>query len=269
MVLRKILSANKSYNSTLRYVFSAGEMLYGSDVDHFYNSHYKNAKLINLYGPTETTLAKFYYEVKINDSKKLRIPVGRPLDNSTFFKIKDQETGDFIDQELRDGEVVIITKYASAGYLNVGDETFIKLSNNNDAYLTGDRGELDNDGNLIIKGRLNGLIKINGQKVDCDLIAATMKFIPEIQDCCVIDIVLKNKSTILVAVYTKLNSIDMLDPSYLIQNLRQASCNIFPSKFVCLDKLPINRSGKIDKIKVRNIIENKFNDKIIKISTGG
>src|SRR5262249_23452982 len=50
-----------SYFSSLRYVLMAGEPLFPSDVKRWMDVYGERVQLVNLYGPSETTMVKFYY----------------------------------------------------------------------------------------------------------------------------------------------------------------------------------------------------------------
>ena len=63
----------------LRYVVMSGEALLPSDVRRWMEVFGERVQLINLYGTSETTLAKFVHYVTAADAQRRSVPVGKPL----------------------------------------------------------------------------------------------------------------------------------------------------------------------------------------------
>ena len=78
--------------SGLRQVFSSGEALTISHVKKFNNilENYTGAGLTNLYGPTEATVDVSFFDCPKGNGFD-RIPIGRPIDNTKFYIIKDDK----------------------------------------------------------------------------------------------------------------------------------------------------------------------------------
>ena len=70
-LLLKEFEFNSYDLSELKHILLAGEALYGSDVLAF-NRLYPHVELVNLYGPSETTLAKIFNRIKIEDVTNVR-----------------------------------------------------------------------------------------------------------------------------------------------------------------------------------------------------
>ena len=67
----------------LKYVLLAGETVLPADVSNWYALVGKQgARLINLYGPSETTMVKFLYAMGEADQFRRSIPIGRPMDGA-------------------------------------------------------------------------------------------------------------------------------------------------------------------------------------------
>jgi non-ribosomal peptide synthetase component F len=73
----------------------------------------ERTELVNLYGPSETTLAKAFHRVgELPREPGRMIPVGHPLPNTALLILKD---GELCDRgEI--GEVYIKTPFMSLGY---------------------------------------------------------------------------------------------------------------------------------------------------------
>lgn len=74
-------------------------------------------QIVNLYGPTETTLAKLFYRVKPADVNLESIPIGKPIDLCKVIIMDNQmNKSDY-------GEIYIRTQYMSLGYYKQPEET--------------------------------------------------------------------------------------------------------------------------------------------------
>lgn len=100
--------------SDLRCIFSGGEMLHSKVVQAICRQWAFTGQLVNLYGPSETTLAKCFYRCQSGDKVRGSIPVGLPLPNTEVW-IMD---GSRRCAPVEPGEVVIRTPYRALGYVN-------------------------------------------------------------------------------------------------------------------------------------------------------
>ena len=153
----------------LRWVLMAGEPLTDTLVGRWREKMGTAHEILNLYGPTETTLAKCAYRIPANPPAGVQA-IGRPLPNTQALVINkaDQLCG-----IAEAGEIVIRTPFRTLGYLNVAKESASGFAPNpfsNDPrdliYRTGDRGSYGNDGLLHISGRMDDQVKIRGNRVE-------------------------------------------------------------------------------------------------------
>ncbi len=235
---------------TLRRIFFAGEPLRDTLIHQWRKTFPAAGEIINLYGPTETTLAKCYYRLPQNIRAGIQ-PVGRtlPQTQALLFKPDRQVCG--IGET---GEIAIRTPFRTNGYLNgsaANQSQFINNPFRADAqddliYLTGDRGRYLPDGTLEILGRIDRQIKIRGVRIEPGEIAAVLDKHPEIQVTVVIareDIPGDKR---LVA-YCVPKQSKIPTTSQLRQFLKQQLPDyMMPSAFVMLKTLPLTANGKID-----------------------
>ena len=158
-------------NFSLRAVFFAGEKL-SSSIVHAWRGQFKNCEIVNLYGPSETTLAKFFFIVPDNMAAGVQ-PVGKPIPDTDYVVT----VGDFpkrvIVEKGQAGEVCIISQFSSYGYLD-GDAFGYQpnlTDNSAPIYPTGDIGFTDTEGNLNILGRSDDQVKIDGVRIEPSEIA--------------------------------------------------------------------------------------------------
>ncbi|MQA25683.1 MAG: amino acid adenylation domain-containing protein, partial [Micromonosporaceae bacterium] len=169
---------------SVRIVFFAGEPLPASLLRDWQERFPASREQVNLYGPTETTLAKFWHRVRASDLDRDPVPVGRPLPGTSACLLGERDSFDAgtvrrrMATPLADGEIVIVTPHPSRGYLGEGllgegrlgrplanAERFLDLGDGLTAYRTGDLGRWTGDGRLAVVGRTDDEVKINGVRL--------------------------------------------------------------------------------------------------------
>ena len=235
----------------LRHVFFAGEPLTDTLVCQWRKTFPGPAEIINLYGPTETTLAKCFYRVPSNE--KLRVstqPAGYPLPQTQVLIMR---SGSQLCGVGELGEIVIRTPFRSLGYLNAPEEQRARFlpnpwrNNSSDLlYRTGDLGRYHPDGSIEIAGRLDDQIKIRGIRIQPEEITATLSRHPAVQMCFVAAVKSEDGENTLVAYVVSNNSIANIQElrAYLSNKLPGS---MVPAAFVFLQELPLTANGKVDR----------------------
>jgi amino acid adenylation domain-containing protein len=233
----------------LRYVLLAGEALLPSDVGRWREVFGDRVKLINLYGTSETTMAKFIYEVQPGDEKRRSVPVGKPMPGARALIVDEDGS---ICRPGAIGEIYIDTPYRSHGYYKQPEltaEVFIANPFSNDpndiVYRTGDLGRLLDDGNLELLGRKDQQVKIRGVRVELEEINSLVRGFTGVQDVAVIDRKDTSGGHFLCA-YLVGDGQFKLDAlrEYLHERLPGS---MVPSAYVLMERLPRTMSGKIDR----------------------
>lgn len=233
----------------LRYVLLAGEALLPSDVGRWMEVFGDRVKLINLYGTSETTMAKFIYEVQPGDEKRRSIPVGKPMPGARAL---------IVDEDGRAcppgaiGEIYIRTPYRSHGYYKQPEltaEVFIPNPFSNDpsdiVYKTGDLGRMLEDGNIELLGRKDQQVKIRGVRVELEEINSLARGFNGVKDVAVIDRKDTSGGNFLCAYLVGNGDLEV---DALREYLNERLPNpMVPSAFVMMEKLPRTMSGKIDR----------------------
>jgi len=234
----------------LRLIFFAGEALKSTLVQRWCNMFGKACRMVNLYGPTETTLAKCYYEVS-DELQPGILPVGQALPETQALILGANNQLCGIGEP---GEIVIRTPFRSLGYINASEENLRHFrknpfgNNEHDLlYFTGDRGRYSPKGLLEILGRIDDQVKIRGIRIELKEIESILTQHSALRDA----VVVAHKDTY---DYTRLIA-------YIVPD-RQQICEIaqirrflydrlptymVPSAFVLLDTLPVTSNGKIDR----------------------
>ncbi|MCK4259319.1 MAG: amino acid adenylation domain-containing protein [Halanaerobiales bacterium] len=233
----------------LKYILLAGEKLYPSYLEKWYKVFANRIQLVNIYGPTETTLAKFFKLINMSDLDRGMIPVGKPIPGASGIVLnKDMNICD----EMIPGELYIRTPYQSLGYINndeLNAKHFIVNPFTNDKqdiiYKTGDMAQVTTEGTFEILGRVDRQVKIRGQRIELEEIEGYLNSLEYVNECAVVH---KERSTgdnFLCAYYTLCST---SDSKSIKEDLRKIVPEyMVPTYFVKLDKMPLNFNGKIDR----------------------
>nr|QEO74753.1 AMP-dependent synthetase and ligase [uncultured bacterium] len=233
----------------LRYILMAGEPLLPVDVGKWFDLFGDRVQLVNLYGTSETTMAKFAYFVQQSDRDRRLIPVGKPIEGARAL---------LVDSKGRPcapgtvGEIYIRTPYRALGYYNQPDltkEAFIANPFSGDpndiVYKTGDLGRVLKDGNYEFLGRADQQVKIRGVRVELDEIEGLLRGLPEVKDVAVIDKEDEGGTKFLCAYVVAAGQADTgALRGFLAERLPGY---MVPSSIIFMESLPRTITGKIDR----------------------
>lgn len=204
-----------------------------------------NMKIINAYGPTETTICATANVLEENTIKNYRvIPIGKPLSNLNLF---------VLDRTLKPvpiatpGELYITGDNVGKGYLNnkeLTDKSFIKLPDNlstKTAYKTGDLVKWNSDGTISFIGRKDNQVKVNGHRIELGEIESCIYRYPNIDKSVV---TIDNKQKI-IAYFSSEKAINIADLKAFLQ--RKLPAFFIPNFFVQVEKFKLTANGKVDK----------------------
>ncbi|BAZ10885.1 amino acid adenylation domain-containing protein [Calothrix sp. NIES-4071] len=237
--------------NSLKYILMAGESLPVSDVKKWVQIYDTRIKLINLYGATETTMVKFYYEIQKSDINRDFIPIGKPIEGAEAMVL--DEYGNVCSCEVF-GELYINTPYQTLGYYNNPELTkkvFVKnpfSENPNDTiYKTGDLARLLNDGNYQFGGRKDNQVKIRGIRVELEDIENQLRNHDFVESAIVLFREDEPGERRLVAyiVPKQKTALTVSDLRHFIQE--RLPDYMVPSVFVILETFPLTSNGKVDR----------------------
>ncbi|HEY6804831.1 MAG TPA: amino acid adenylation domain-containing protein [Pyrinomonadaceae bacterium] len=240
---------NNRYFESMKCVVMTGEPLYPADVKRWLDVFGDRVRLFNIYGTTETSLSKFVYEIKPEDVERPSIPVGKPIEGSSFMVIDSR--GELCGLGAV-GEIHIQTSFRSHGYYNAPEltrEVFIQNPFSDDpadiVHKTGDYGRLLIGGDLEHLGRRDQQVQIRGVRVELGEIENLLRAHEAVADVAVIDREDADGNKFLVVFVTMANG-GGTEPlrQYLSDKLPPT---MLPSAFIELDQLPRTLNGKIDR----------------------
>ncbi|VVT32020.1 conserved hypothetical protein [Sphingomonas aurantiaca] len=230
----------------LRHLLFGGEMLWGADVERARATLGGAVTLRNLYGPSETTLAKCCYRIDGPVAPARAIPVGAPLPGTQVLIVKD----DRLAAPGAIGELYIAPPFAPLGYLGDAQKTaehFITRAEWGDRvfYRTGDLGRSLANGAIEVCGRLDGQVKVNGVRIELGEIEQAAMASDEVDAAVAIAHKREDGELSLACYYTLTRP---LDPAALRARLAlELPAPVMPHFLIPLDALPLGVNGKVDR----------------------
>ncbi|MFG3104234.1 AMP-binding protein [Streptomyces sp. NPDC048182] len=213
----------------LRAVLLAGEPLHAADVAWWRGSFGDRAALVNLYGPSETTMTKFFRRTTADDAHARPVPVGRPLPGVSFRVLGAGGIG----------EIEIETPFPLPGYL--GDEPG-GFDADGRRFRTGDLGRVRADGELEVLGRRDGLVKVNGARVELGEVEGALRLHEDVRDV-VAAAVEHEEGTVLAAYHVG----DAAEADLRAHARRLLTPAAVPTVFVPMAEIPRTLNGKADR----------------------
>jgi amino acid adenylation domain-containing protein len=208
-------------------------------------------RLLNVYGPTETTTLASWYLVNTGHEGASSIPIGRPIAHAELF---------VLDGDLRlvpdgaVGELCIGGSGLALGYLNRLELTAEKFVPNPFTaepgarlYRTGDLARRLPDGNIEFLGRIDCQVKLRGFRIEPGEIENTLTHHPNVRQATVLvrDDFSGDKRLVAYVVCREAAVATAAElRGYLKTKLPEY---MIPSAFVSLDKFPLTPNGKIDR----------------------
>lgn len=207
-----------------------------------------NARIYNMYGPTETTIWSTMTELTDCDV----ITIGKPIANTQIYIIDENNV---IQPVNKEGELCIAGDGVTRGYLNNPDLTQTKFvpvpyGKAGNMYKTGDLAKWLPDGNLAFLGRTDQQVKIRGHRIEIPEIESLLLEYKGIKEAAVIvseqtqtEEMRKYLCAYIVADAEEINILDLRD--YLARELPDY---MIPASFVQLHQnLPLTPNSKLDR----------------------
>ncbi|MDQ0793019.1 non-ribosomal peptide synthetase [Streptomyces sp. B1I3] len=207
------------------------------------------ATIYNGYGCTENSSISALYPLTSADEVDGPgvVPIGRPLPTVTM---------DVFGPEMRPcgtdevGELCVSGTGVAQGYTGRPELTAEKFTRAPDGgllYHTGDLARRTADGDIVLVGRSDSMVKIRGFRVETSAVTLAMRSLDGIRDAAVKAFEDDTREKRLVAFYTTGDGTPA-EPSDLVRRLSgQLPSYMIPSSFCHLEKMPTNVNGKIDR----------------------
>lgn len=215
-----------------------------------------NARIQNVYGPTEVTIfcTTFDWRPSLSQSEVRNgiVPIGRPMRGVKVEVLSDNGTA---CESGQNGELCLAGNQVMSGYWNNATKTqeaFVRLGADDLAYKTGDICFWNEGGNLIYCGRKDAQVKIDGHRVELGEVEHYAR-----------QFVGTSKAAVVVAVdKTGRNFLELfvgvagIDLTELRRHLATKLPDYMqPGEITVLDDLPTNLSGKIDRVALASLVK--------------
>ncbi len=205
--------------------------------------HGKPQRLVNGYGPTETTTFAVCHTIE--KVAGATVPIGRPIANTRVFILDRamQPVPQCVAGELFIGGPGVALGYHGAPELTA--ERFLPTEFGR-LYRTGDLARWLADGTIEYLGRLDAQVKIRGFRIEPGEIESALQSHPGVRQAVVIARTESGRAQALIA-YVVPQPDARAEDSALREFLSQRlPAYMVPSAFVQMDSLPLTPNGKLD-----------------------
>ena len=214
-------------------------------------AHGRPQRLINGYGPTESTTFATCYEVDAVPPGAVTVPIGRPISNTQVYVLDQRRQ--LVPTGVA-GELFIAGDGLARGYLNdaaLTADRFVPHPFSSEPgarlYRTGDRVRQRADGVIEYLGRLDHQLKVRGFRVEPGEIEAVLRGYDGVRDVLVM---LRedrpgDRRLVVYVVTSDGGPIRGLELRRALQE--RLPDYMVPSAVVCLPALPLNANGKVDR----------------------
>ena len=244
-------SENLSLPASVRVMVIGGERALPERVATWFRHSGSRARLINSYGPSETTVAATAADLNSAHGLRKFVPIGRPMANMWAY-VLDQH-GQPAPVEVP-GELHIAGECLARGYLNQPELTrdrFVTdpFSTTPTArmYKTGDVVRWNGDGQIEFIGRTDHQVKIRGFRVEPGEIEKVLRDHSALSD---VVVVVRERAAhdLQLVAYVVPKSESTVEATELRHYLRQYLPEyMVPAEIVTLESIPLTSGGKVDR----------------------
>lgn len=233
----------------------------------FLERKYGKGKFLNGYGQTECSpLISLVYP---NSPKKKQMStVGLPMDGIEL-AFMDPETKKLLPRG-QEGEILVKGYVVFNGYYKLEDK--YQPFDKNGYLHTGDLGYLDEDGYLVLSGRLKDIIVRKGENISPKEIEEVLTRFPEFGKVRVLGFPSIDEGEYIIAcVELKKKPPHFVEEKYFNEMHKILPAVKIPSHIIYMKKFPLTANGKLDEIKLKEICMTKLalflNEELLAIKT--
>ncbi|MCX4388057.1 amino acid adenylation domain-containing protein [Micromonospora peucetia] len=206
-------------------------------------------ELYNLYGPTETVAATWHH---IPRGGPRVVPIGRAIPGREVLLLDDADT------EADEGEMVVLSRYVTPGYLGSGRDhpAFRPVAGRGPGpwYRTGDLGRRRPDGLLEFRGRRDQQVKIQGHRIELAEIEAVLGAHPSVAECAVLAVPTDDGIVTSLVAYVVSHEDDPPQKQWRAHVRQRFGDVLLPLRFRIVPyALPRTATGKVDGRRLRGV----------------
>ncbi|KAF0866418.1 L-proline--[L-prolyl-carrier protein] ligase [Pseudomonas sp. LD120] len=227
---------------TLRVLLFAGEPF---PIKHLreLRAAYPEVRLANLFGPTETNVCTAFEVGAIHPERLLPVPIGTAASGNQVWAQRPDGSRCAVDEE---GELVVQGPTVMLGYFAMPAQQ--------GPYKTGDMVRQRADGNYEYLGRRDDMLKVRGNRIERGEVEAALLAHPQVSEAAVL-VVGEGMNAQLwgVLVPQAGDNLSLIDlKRHCAQRLPRY---MIIDKMLCLDALPRNANGKVDRFALTRQLE--------------
>lgn len=244
----KALTLDGNFLMPQKLLIFGGEALHGKIVEEIKATGSK-CRIVNHYGPTETTIGKLLHIVDPQIHYENTVPIGKTFsDNKVLVLTKNLK----LCPIGVPGQLYITGKGVARGYLNnpeLTSEKFIRnpFSKEEDSvmYSTGDMVKYLPDRSILFIGRVDNQVKIRGYRIELEEVESTLQKSELVNQAVLLARDDKQGNKQLVAYIIPAQ---YFDKESLLNYLKdQLPDYMIPAVFVEIENLPLTPNGKVDR----------------------
>lgn len=249
-IIANLKALDKTPPRQLSRIMFSGEVM-PNKVLNYWRGHLPEAMYVNLYGPTEITCNCTYYKVDRPFGDLDVLPIGVPFRNTDILLLNAENRRAGPDEI---GEICVRGTSLALGYYNNPEKTAAAFCQNplNTAYpeliyRTGDLGKYNAAGELLFLSRKDFQIKHMGHRIELGEIEVALNALPFLDAAaCLYD----EANEKIVLFYQAAQPCD----KEIVLALRESLPKYMtPNRMVHYTQLPMNKNGKIDRVKLKEI----------------
>lgn len=210
-------------------------------------THFPDLQIVNGYGPTENTTFSICHKV-VDEDLSGDIPLGVPISNSSVYILTSALNMCPVGIP---GEICVGGDGLSRGYANKPSLTREKFIDHpfipgHKLYRTGDRGMLNEKGQVVFLGRLDFQLKVRGFRVEPGEIERALSDIGGVKEAVVTGH--RDELTDRISLVAYFTAQDDVTPDKIKSHLSEVLPDyMVPSHYICLETFPLTTNGKIDR----------------------
>lgn len=204
-------------------------------------SIWRNARFLNLYGPTETNVCTYFEVEDIPDDRTTPIPIGRASCGDRVWAVKPDGSEALVGES---GELLVSGPTVMLGYWG-------REAQGDRPYATGDLVQRIDADNYVYLGRLDQMVKVRGHRIELGEIEVALMTRADVREAAVV--VRGDGPEASLTAFVAFTG----EPASLLR-IKQHCAEKLP-RYMIIDELrpipelPRTRNGKIDRAELRKL----------------
>ncbi len=202
--------------------------------------------LFNAFGCTENSALTAVHEITAADLSSAEVPVGRPMP-TVDMTVRDEHLDECPPGEI--GELCIAGDGVALGYLGDQELTDRKFVDHEGERLlrTGDLAKTTRDGEIVLAGRTDQMLKVRGFRVEPRHVEVTAETFPGVERAVAQAAPSDGAADQLVLWCMPADGQEVVERDLLGHLREHLPDYLVPSRVLVVESFPLNANGKIDR----------------------